>query len=515
MSNLLLNEALIDGTAAKIKKTGKFDEMRKIGMLNIDENPAYLNLEQIVNTHVSNYLEEIRWCKDLNKNNLRSQIKSSIIRSNLLETGIETIIHQILNSCTEESSPSSIVKNFVNKYFIELKKEFEPQYQNEFIVSEINKFSSNANSSPVEPKEIVSSSTVKEHIICPKSEEKTDEKVKYKETKSSEVLVIESDGGGISDGSVYDIDDFVHALSEQETTENSYKKSNVSANISADDGKESISEQVTVSKKNHINKNESSNNLKRTFPEQNVEEQITNEIITSNNDDFSHEEHMPNVFTNITQYKEEESSKVASKEDNQIKKRKKHKNRKRKKNVQKSTSSSELNNSDHNDSPKHKRRKKYKKKSKKKYRHYHKDKKESSVSDLNENSISRPYTPQPSQFYPKEKKIDVDNRQHSTPQLYDQHQYNRNPYSQSSRVFPQEDRGRYHDSYNYHGKYPPRYSSYSYHSRNNTDKNYSPPPHPAGHRYVTPSGGNRHYAPPPTRNLTPRRTTSYENLNKS
>merc|ERR1712096_581411 len=83
--------------------------------------------------------------------------------------------------------------------------------------------------------------------------------------------------------------------------------------------------------KNHINKNESSNNLKRTFPEQNVEEQITNEIITSNNDDFSHEEHMPNVFTNITQYKEEESSKVASKEDNQIKKRKKHKNRKRKK----------------------------------------------------------------------------------------------------------------------------------------------------------------------------------------
>ena len=38
MSSLMLSESLITGTAAKIKKIGKFDEMRKIGMLNIDKN---------------------------------------------------------------------------------------------------------------------------------------------------------------------------------------------------------------------------------------------------------------------------------------------------------------------------------------------------------------------------------------------------------------------------------------------------------------------------------------------
>ena len=43
-------------------------------------------------------------------------------RSNLLETGIETIIHQILNSNSEENSPSSIVKDFVNKSYLDLKK---------------------------------------------------------------------------------------------------------------------------------------------------------------------------------------------------------------------------------------------------------------------------------------------------------------------------------------------------------------------------------------------------------
>jgi len=207
------------------------------------------------------------------------------------------------------------------------------------------------------------------------------------------------------------------------------------------------------------------------------------------------------------------ASKEASKEDNQNKRYKKHKNKRRKRNLQKSTSSSELNNSDNENSSKHRKRKKYKKKSKKKSRHNHKDKKESSMSDLNETNKSRSYTPQPQSFYPKEKKLDIDNRQHSTHQLHDQHQYNRNSYIRSSGVYPQEDRGRYHQSQHYQGKYPSRYSTYSYHSRNNADKSYTPAQHPTGHKYLTTSAENRHYAPPPTRKLTLKRTTSFENKN--
>ena len=45
----------------------------------------------------------------------------------------------------------------------------------------------------------------------------------FLETHSSEVLIVESDGGGISEGSVYDINDCAEVLSDQWTTENPNK----------------------------------------------------------------------------------------------------------------------------------------------------------------------------------------------------------------------------------------------------------------------------------------------------
>ena len=404
MSNSLPSKALIDGTVAKMKKGGKFDEMRKVAMNNIDNNPLYLNMEQIVNAHVSKYLEEITWSEDLNKNCLRSQIKSSIVGSDSLRKGIDALVDQSLHS-SAEGSPLSVVKNFVNTSFVGLKHEFEPQYKNEFTAPEANHVLTIANSPPLEPKKSVSS--LFEPIICPKN--KIDEKDKG--AQSSDVLVLES----------------------------------------------------------------------------------------------------PKVFTDISQYKEKDKSKEANKENSQAKKRKKHKHKKRKKNLEKSALSNELNKSGHENSPINKTNKKHKKKSKKKRRHRHKDEKESSLPEFNENNVSGKSTPQTLKFYPKEKIMDND-RLHSAHQVDDQHQYDKNPFSQSSRVFPQHVRGWHQDYRNQPRENPPSYSNYSYHSRKNADNNYPPPQHPPGH--VTPPGGNFKFAPPPTRSLTSK-TSSGEILNKS
>ncbi|XP_009868930.1 PREDICTED: biorientation of chromosomes in cell division protein 1-like 1, partial [Apaloderma vittatum] len=59
--------------------------------------PAYQNLRQRVDNFVSNHLATHTWSPHLNKNQLRNNIRQQVLKSGMLESGIERIISQVVD----------------------------------------------------------------------------------------------------------------------------------------------------------------------------------------------------------------------------------------------------------------------------------------------------------------------------------------------------------------------------------------------------------------------------------
>ncbi|XP_014771912.1 nascent polypeptide-associated complex subunit alpha, muscle-specific form isoform X2 [Octopus bimaculoides] len=88
---------LVQEIIDKLKSQGLFDQFRKEGMGDVDTKPAYQNLRQRMEGHVSRFLEKQVWSPNLNKNQLRDQLRKHINQSGILASGVERIIEQVVN----------------------------------------------------------------------------------------------------------------------------------------------------------------------------------------------------------------------------------------------------------------------------------------------------------------------------------------------------------------------------------------------------------------------------------
>ncbi|XP_027626249.1 biorientation of chromosomes in cell division protein 1-like 1 [Tupaia chinensis] len=61
------------------------------------EKPAYQNLRQRVDNFVTNHLATHTWSPHLNKNQLRNNIRQQVLKSGMLESGIDRIISQVVD----------------------------------------------------------------------------------------------------------------------------------------------------------------------------------------------------------------------------------------------------------------------------------------------------------------------------------------------------------------------------------------------------------------------------------
>ncbi|KYO45774.1 biorientation of chromosomes in cell division protein 1-like 1 [Alligator mississippiensis] len=76
---------------------GLFDQFRRDCLADVDTKPAYQNLRQRVDNFVSNHLATHTWSPHLNKNQLRNNIRQQVLKSGMLESGIDRIISQVVD----------------------------------------------------------------------------------------------------------------------------------------------------------------------------------------------------------------------------------------------------------------------------------------------------------------------------------------------------------------------------------------------------------------------------------
>ncbi|CAG9829046.1 unnamed protein product [Diabrotica balteata] len=88
---------LVEQLVSELKSQGIFDQFRKECISDVDTKPAYQNLRQRVEGSVSTFLKEQTWSVELNKNQLREQLRKNLQESGFLETGVERIVDQVVN----------------------------------------------------------------------------------------------------------------------------------------------------------------------------------------------------------------------------------------------------------------------------------------------------------------------------------------------------------------------------------------------------------------------------------
>ncbi|KAL1498318.1 hypothetical protein ABEB36_009134 [Hypothenemus hampei] len=88
---------LIDQIVYELKSQGIFDQFRKECIADVDTKPAYQNLSQRVEGSVMNFLKKQKFTEDVNKNQLREQLRKNITESGFLESGVERIVDQVVN----------------------------------------------------------------------------------------------------------------------------------------------------------------------------------------------------------------------------------------------------------------------------------------------------------------------------------------------------------------------------------------------------------------------------------
>ncbi|KAJ8920105.1 hypothetical protein NQ315_011761 [Exocentrus adspersus] len=88
---------LVEQLVYELKSQGIFDQFRKECISDVDTKPAYQNLRQRVEGTVATFLSQQTWRPDMNKNQVREQLRKNIYESGYLETGVERIVDQVVN----------------------------------------------------------------------------------------------------------------------------------------------------------------------------------------------------------------------------------------------------------------------------------------------------------------------------------------------------------------------------------------------------------------------------------
>lgn len=69
---------LIEQIVYELKSQGIFDQFRKECIADVDTKPAYQNLRQRVEGSVNNFLNKQTFSGDMNKNQIREQLRKNI-----------------------------------------------------------------------------------------------------------------------------------------------------------------------------------------------------------------------------------------------------------------------------------------------------------------------------------------------------------------------------------------------------------------------------------------------------
>uniref|UniRef100_A0A8C5LT26 Biorientation of chromosomes in cell division 1 like 1 n=1 Tax=Leptobrachium leishanense TaxID=445787 RepID=A0A8C5LT26_9ANUR len=88
---------LVSQIVNHLKSQGLFDQFRRDCLADVDTKPAYQNLRQRVDNFVTNHLASHTWSPHLNKNQLRNNIRQQVLKSGMLESGIDRIISQVVD----------------------------------------------------------------------------------------------------------------------------------------------------------------------------------------------------------------------------------------------------------------------------------------------------------------------------------------------------------------------------------------------------------------------------------
>ncbi|XP_046491780.1 biorientation of chromosomes in cell division protein 1-like 1 [Neodiprion pinetum] len=116
---------LVDHIVGEVKSQGIFDQFRKECIADVDTKPAYQNLRTRVESSVNTFLCKQIWKPDMNKNQLRENLRKHIHDAAYLDVGVERIVDQVVNPKVYSVFMSQI-EDVVHKFLgIERPKERE------------------------------------------------------------------------------------------------------------------------------------------------------------------------------------------------------------------------------------------------------------------------------------------------------------------------------------------------------------------------------------------------------
>ncbi|CAK9296745.1 unnamed protein product [Gordionus sp. m RMFG-2023] len=132
----------------QFKSRGLFDEFRHEALNELDTKPFFYNLKHHVEESVSKFLSNIRWSYSLNKNDLRSKLRTEVLQSKILNDSVNFVVNHTINIDMQSRLSLNILK-FLEKFFI-----------NEHHISDkefyLNPVTNTLSTSVNEPKEITS-----------------------------------------------------------------------------------------------------------------------------------------------------------------------------------------------------------------------------------------------------------------------------------------------------------------------------------------------------------------------